>query len=150
MREHQSETLLHWLLWILLERIRRVLPEKTPHTMLEADSCRFRKYVLLLFENECYVPSTIISHWIFIASILWHWKYNPVTDPHTRVLLCKFKLPWLVELKLMPQWDLHLILAALVWLPSTDGASDKPSNDIISLKWRMLTTTFVLSLATAT
>ena len=48
----------------------------------------------------------------------------------------------------MPQWNLHLILSALLWPPFSDGAVDRPSDDVIGQKWRTLKTTLLLLLAT--
>ena len=117
--------------------------------VFEVDSRIFSKYLLHLFENECYAPSTIISHRTSIASVLRHWKYDPATDPRLRALLRNFQLARPVQRRLMPQWDLHLVLTALLRPPFTDGANDRPSDDVIDLKWRTLKTTFLLALATA-
>ena len=117
--------------------------------VFEVDSRIFSKYLWHLFENERYAPSTIISHWTSIASVLRHWKYDPATDPRIRALLRNFQLSRPVQQRLMPQWDLHLVLTALLRPPFTDGANDRPSDDVIDLKWRTLKTTFLLALATA-
>ena len=117
--------------------------------VFEVDSRIFSKYFLHLFENERYAPSTIISHRTSIASVLRHWKYDPATDPRLRALLRNFQLARPVQRRLMPQWDLHLVLTALLRPPFTDGANDRPSDDVIDLKWRTLKTTFLLALATA-
>ena len=117
--------------------------------VFEVDSRIFSKYLLLLFENERYALSTIISHRTSIASVLRHWKYDPATDPRLRALLRNFQLARPVQRRLMHQWDLHLVLTALLRPPFTDGANDRPSDDVIDLKWRTLKTTFLLALATA-
>ena len=117
--------------------------------VFEVDSRIFSKYLLHLFENERYAPSTIISHRTSIASVLRHWKYDPATDPRLRALLRNFQLARPVQRRLMPQWDLHLVLTALLRPTFTDGASDRPSDDVIDLKWRTLKTTFLLALVTA-
>ena len=117
--------------------------------VFEVDSRIFSKCLLHLFENERYAPSTIISHRTSIASVLRHWKYDPATDPRLRALLRNFQLARPVQRRLMPQWDLHLVLTALLRPPFTDGANDRPSDDVIDLKWRTLKTTFLLALATA-
>ena len=117
--------------------------------VFEVDSRIFSKYLLHLFENERYAPSTIISHRTSIASVLRHWKYDPATDPRLRALLRNFQLARPVQRRLMPQWDLHLVLTALLRPPFTDSANDRPSDDVIDLKWRTLKTTFLLALATA-
>ena len=117
--------------------------------VFEVDSRIFSKYLLHLFENERYAPSTIISHRTSIASVLRHWKYDPATDPRLRALLRNFQLARPVQRRLMPQWDLHLVLTALLRPPFTDGVNNRPSDDVIDLKWRTLKTTFLLALATA-
>ena len=104
--------------------------------VFEVDIRIFSKYLLHLFENERYAPSTIISHWTSIASVLRHWKYDRATDPRIRALLRNFQLTRPVQRRLMPQWDLHLVLTALLRPPFTDGANDRPSDDVIDLKWQ--------------
>ena len=101
--------------------------------VFEVDSRIFSKYLLHLFENERYAPSTIISHRTSIASVLRHWKYDPATDPRIRALPRNFQLTRPVQRRLMPQWDLHLVLTALLRPPFTDGANDRPSDDVIDL-----------------
>ena len=117
--------------------------------VFEVDSRHLSKYLVDLFEKDRYAPSTIISHQTSIASVLRHWKYDPATDPRIRALLRNFQLERPSQQKLMPQWDLSVVLAALIPPPFTDGAIDRPGNDVIDLKCRTLKTTFLLSLATA-
>ena len=52
--------------------------------VFEVDCQSFSKYLLYLFQVDCYVPSTIISHRTSIASVLQHWKYEPANDPCIR------------------------------------------------------------------
>ena len=92
--------------------------------VFEVDCRIFIKYLLHLFENERYAPSTIISHPTSIASVLRHWKYDPATDPRIRALLRNFQLARPVQRRLVPQWDLHLVPTALLCPPFTDGAND--------------------------
>ena len=82
--------------------------------VFEVDSRIFIKYLLHLFENERYAPSTKISHRTSIASVLRHWKYDPATDPRIRALLRNFLLARPVQRRLMPQWDLHLVPTAFL------------------------------------
>ena len=117
--------------------------------VFEVDSRHFSKYLVHLFEKERYALSTIFSHRTSIASVLRHWKYDPATDPSIRMLLHNFQLERLTQWKLMPQWDLSVVLAALIRPPFTDGAINRPSDDVTDLKWQTLKTTFLLSLATA-
>ena len=126
----------------------RVLSEKRLK-VFEVDSKSFSKYLLYLFEADCYAPSTVISHWTSIASVLQHWKYDPAIESCIRALLHNFQLARPVQRKLMPQWNLHLILSALLWPPFSNGAIDRPSDDIIDQKWRMLKTTFLVSVCQA-
>ena len=50
----------------------------------------------------------------------------------------------------MPQWDLHVVLSALLRPPfADDDSSIRPSDVNIGLKWRTLKTVFLLALATA-
>ena len=62
LHQHQSEGLLDWLLWVPLEQICRVLSEKCLN-VFEVDSMCFSKYLLYLFEVDCYALSTVISLW---------------------------------------------------------------------------------------
>ena len=126
----------------------RVLSEKRLK-VFEVDNKSFSKYLLYLFEADRYAPPTVISHWTSIASVLQHWKYDPAIDPCIRALLHNFQLARPVQQKMMPQWNLHLILSALLWPPFSDGAIDRPSDDIIDQKWRMLKTTFLGSVCQA-
>ena len=116
--------------------------------VFEVDSKSFRKCLLYLFEVDGYILSTIISHWTSIASVLQHWKYDPANYPGIRGMLYNFQLPQPVQWKMMPQWNLLFILSALLWPPFSNGAVDRPSNDVIGQKWGMLRTTFLLLLAT--
>ena len=63
------------------------------------------------------LPSTIISHRTSVASVLHHWKYDPATDPHIKLLIRAFRLEWPVQRQIMPKWDLHLVLSALMSPP---------------------------------
>ena len=85
--------------------------------VFEVDCKSFSKYLLYLFEVDGYVLSTIISHWTFIASLLKHWKYGPANDLGIGGMLPNFQLAQPVQRKMMPQWNLHLILSALLWPP---------------------------------
>ena len=102
--------------------------------MFEVDSKSFSKYLLHLFEVDRYAPPTIISHQTSIASMLRHWKYNPATDLRIRALLRSFQLAESSQQKLMPQWDLHLVLSALLRPPFSNGSVDRPSDNGIDLK----------------
>ena len=117
--------------------------------IFEVDSKSFNKYLLYLFEVDHYAPSTMISHWTSIASVVQHWICDPATDHNFPALFHNFHLARPIEPKMMPQWNLHLILSALLWPPFSDGAVDRPSDDIIGQKWQTLKTTFLLLLATA-
>ena len=116
--------------------------------VFEVDSKSFSKCLLYLFEVDRYVLSTIISHWTSIASVLQHWKYDPANYAGIRGMLYNFQLAQPVQWKMMPQWNLLFILSALLWPPFSNGAVDRPSDDVIGQKWGMLRTTFLLLLAT--
>ena len=100
--------------------------------------------------DERYEPATIISHRTSIASVLRHWKYDPAVDPHISILMRSFRLARPVRHRFMPQWDLHVVLNALLHPPFATSNPDGRSTDrSIELKWRTCKTLFLLSLATA-
>ena len=91
-------------------------------------------------QNPCPI---IISRRTSVASVLRHWVYDPAADPHIKLLVRAFQLERPVQRRIMPKWDLHLVLLSLLrW----DGES---SDDVIPLKWRTLKYVFLLALASA-
>ena len=48
------------------------------------------------------------------ASGLRHWVYDPAADPHIKLLIRDFQLERPVQRRIMPKWDLHLVLMALM------------------------------------
>ena len=113
----------------------------------------FSKYLSHLFENELYAQSTIISHQTSIVSVLTtqaleiQSSYRP-THQSTTSQCSVGQTIWPVQQKLVPHWDLILILAILLRPPFMHGASNRPGHDhdVISLKWWTLKTTFLLLL----
>ena len=97
------------------------------------------------------LPSTIISHRTSVASMLRHWVYDPAADPHIKLLIRAFQLERPEQRRIMPKWDLRLLLLALMRPPFTSECDDqdKTSNDVIPLKWRTMKTVFLLALASA-
>ena len=97
------------------------------------------------------LPSTIISHRTSVASVLRHWVYDPAADLHIKLLVRAFRLERPVQHRIMPKWDLHLVLLSLLRPPFTsDGDEDgESSDDVIPLKWRTLKCVFLLALASA-
>ena len=71
---------------------------------------------------------------------------TPVSEEYS---LQNFQLAQPVQWKMMPQWNFHLILSALLWPPFSHGAVYRPSDDVIDQKWWTFNTTFLLLLATA-
>ena len=45
-----------------------------------------------------------------VASVLRHWVYDPTADPHIKLLFRAFRLERPVQRRIMPKWDLHLVL----------------------------------------
>ena len=97
------------------------------------------------------LSSTIISHRTSVASVLRHWVYDPAPDPHINLLVRAFQLERPVQHRIMPKWDLHLVLLSLLRPPfASDGDEDgESSDDVIPLKWRTLKCVFLLTLASA-
>ena len=113
-------------------------------------SHHFSTYMMHLFRDGL-LPSTIISHRTSVASVLRHWVYDPAADPHIKLLVRAFRLERLVQRRIMPKWDLHLVLLSLMRLPFTSQREDDgdSSDDVIPLKWRTLKYVFLLALASA-
>ena len=113
-------------------------------------SHHFSTYMMHLFRDGL-LPSTIISHRTSVASMLRHWVYDPAADPHIKLLIRAFQLERPEQRRIMPKWDLHLVLLALMRPPFTSECDDqdKTSNEVIPLKWRTMKTVFLLALASA-
>ena len=113
-------------------------------------SHHFSTYMMHLFRDRL-LPSTIISHRTSVASVLRHWVYDPAADPHIKLLVRAFRLQRLVQRRIMPKWDLHLVLLSLMRPPFTSQSEDdgESSDDVIPLKWRTLKCLFLLALASA-
>ena len=113
-------------------------------------SHHFSTYMMHLFRDGL-LPSTIISHRTSVASVLRHWVYDPAADPHIKLLVRAFRLERPVQRRIMPKWDLHLVLLSLMRPPFTSQSEDdgKSSDDVIPLKWRTLKCVFLLALASA-
>ena len=97
------------------------------------------------------LPSTIISHCTSVASVLRHWVYDPAADPHVKLLVRAFWLERPVQRRIMPKWDLHLVLFSLLRPPfASDGdVNGESSDDVIPLKWQTMKCVFLLALASA-
>ena len=78
-------------------------------------------------------------------------RIDPAADPHIKLLIRAFRLESPVQCRIMPKWDLHLVLMALMSLPSTSEVGDQAetSDDVIPQKWRTMKTVFWLALASA-
>ena len=113
-------------------------------------SHHFSTYMMHLFRDGL-LPSTIISHRTSVASVLRHWVYDPAADPHIKLLVRAFRLERPVQRRIMPKWDLHLVLLSLMRPPFTSQSEDdgESSDDVIPLKWRTLKCLFLLALASA-
>ena len=114
-------------------------------------SHHFSTYLMHLFRDGL-LPSTIISHRTSVASVLRHWKYaDPAADPHIKLLIKAFRLEWSVQRRIMPKWDLHLVLSALMSPPFASEVDDRgtTSDEVIDLRWRTMKSVFLLPLASA-
>ena len=113
-------------------------------------SHHFSTYMMHLFRDGL-LPSTIISHRTSVASVLHHWVYDTAADPHIKLLVRAFRLECPVQRRIMPKWDLHLVLLSLLRPPFTSQSDEdgESSDDVIPLKWRMLKCVFLLALASA-
>ena len=113
-------------------------------------SHHFSTYMMHLFRDGL-LPSTIISHRTSVASVLRHWVYDPAADPHIKLLVRAFRLERPVQRRIMPKWDLHLVLLSLMRPLFTSQSEDdgESSDDVIPLIWRTLKCVFLLALASA-
>ena len=113
-------------------------------------SHHFSTYMMHLFRDRL-LPSTIISHRMSVASVLRHWGYDPAANPHIKLLTRAFRLEPPVQRRIMPKWDLHLVLLALMRPPfaSECDIQGESFDDVIPLKWRTMKTVFLLALASA-
>ena len=105
---------------------------------------------LILFRDGL-LPATIISHRTSVASVLRHWDYDPTADRHIKLLFRAFRLERPVQRRIMPKWDLYLVLLSLLRPPfaSECDIQGESSDDVIPLKWRTMKTVFLLALASA-
>ena len=89
-------------------------------------------YMMYLFRDGL-LPSTIISHCTSVASVLCHWVY-------IKLLVRAFRLERPVQRRIMPKWNLHLVLLSLLRPPfASDGDEDgESSDDVLPLKWRTM------------
>ena len=78
-------------------------------------SHHYTTYMMHLFRDGL-LPSTIISHRTSVASVLRHCVYDPAADPHIKLLIWAFRLERPVQRRIMPKWDLHLVILALMSL----------------------------------
>ena len=113
-------------------------------------SHHFSTYTMHLFRDGL-LPATIISHRTSVASVLRHWVYDSAADPHIKLLIKAFRLERLVQRRIMPKWDLHLVVSSLLKPPfaSECDIQGEFSDDVIPLKWQTMKTVFLLALASA-
>ena len=117
--------------------------------MFRVRSHHFSTYMMHLFRDGL-LPSTLISHRTPVASVLRHWVYDPAADPHIKLLVRAFRLEHPVQRRIMPKWDLHLVLSLLrPPFISQIEVHGESSDDVIPLKWRTLKCVFLLALASA-
>ena len=95
-------------------------------------SHHFSTYMMHLFRDGL-LQAMIISHRTSVASVLRHWVYDPATDPHIKLLIRAFRLERPVQRRIMPKWDLHLLLSSLLKPPfaSEGDIQGEFSDDVI-------------------
>ena len=109
-----------------------------------ATSQQLACYLSHLFDRGL-APATIQVHRAAISSVIASPTYNPSEDDVLRCLLKRFhrerpRLP-----RVVPDWDLSLVLAQLLKPPFVSG--NPPSDRHISLQHLLFKTTFLLALA---
>ena len=97
--------------------------------MFRVRSHHYSTYMMHLFRDGL-LPSTIISHRTSVASVLRHWLYVLAADPHIKLLIRAFRLEHPVQCRIMPRWDLHLVLLALMRPPFTLESGER------NFRWR--------------
>ena len=97
------------------------------------------------------LTGSIISHRTSVASVLRHWVYDQAADPLIKLLVRAYRLERPVQRRIMPKWDLHLVLLSLLRPTFTSHSEEdgESSDDVIPLKWRTLKCVFLLALASA-
>ena len=106
----------HWSRFVAFCRTKR-------WHMFRVRSHHFSTYMMHLF-REGLLPSTIISHCTSVTSVLRHWVYDPAADPHIKLLVRAFRLERPVQRRIMPKWDLHLVLLSLLRPPFTSQSEE--------------------------
>ena len=133
----------HWSRFVAFCRTKR-------WHMFRVRSHHFSTYMMHHF-GDGLLPSTIISHRTSVATVLHHWVYDPAADPHIQLLVRAFRLERPVQCRIMPKWDLHLVLLSWLRPPFTSQSEEhgESLDDVIPLKWRTLKCVFLLALASA-
>ena len=118
----------HWARFVVFGRSKR-------WHVFRVRSHHFSTYMMHLFRDGLF-PSTIIPHRTSVASVLRHWVYDPADDPYIKLLFRTFRLERPVERRIMPKWDLYLVLFSWLRPPfASDGDVDGESSDhVIPLK----------------
>ena len=97
----------HWARFVSFCRLKRW------HMFRVMRSHHFSTYMKHLFRYGL-LPATIISHRTSVAFVLRHWVYDPAANPHIKLLIRAFRLEHPVQRRIMPKWDLHLVLLSLL------------------------------------
>ena len=106
----------HWSRFVAFRRTKR-------WHVFRVRSHHFSTYMMHLFRDRL-LPATIISHRTSVASVLRHWVYDPAADPHIKLLVRPFQLERPVQRRIMPKWDLHLVLLSLLRPPFTSHSEE--------------------------
>ena len=104
----------HWQHFVSYYQWKRI-------NIFDVCSTQFCHYLVVLFDDNT-APSTVISHRTSISLVLRYWRY----DPNVKLLLRGIWLEQLVQHRAMPQWNLHLVLSALL-LSQFSSAGDVPT-----------------------
>ena len=130
----------HWSRFVVFCRTKR-------WHVFRVRSHHFSTYMMHLFRDGL-LPSTLISYRTSVASVLCHWVDDPAADPYIKLLVRVFRLERPVQRRIMPKWDLHLVLSLLrPPFISQFEVHGESSDDVIPLKWRTLKCVFLLALA---
>ena len=113
-------------------------------TAHRVSSTQLAEYLCYLFDRGL-APATIQVHRAAISSVITTSQYNPTEDDVIRSLIKRFHRERPRTVRIVPDWDLSLVLAQLMKPPFVRG--EPPSDRRVPLQYLLYKTTFLLALA---
>ena len=109
-----------------------------------ANSTQLAQYLCHLYDRGL-ATATIQVHRAAISSVISGSNYNPSEDDVIRNLIRRFQRDRPKQVRVVPDWDLSVVLAQLLKPPFVHG--NPPSDRTIPLQYLLYKTTFLLALA---